>query len=188
MTNKIISGLTGLLLAGSLWLSQNANFNQGRIESKKSIPSVVVVEGKNRTNNVPIYSFDIVPPSHCSLYVRLAAREIFGINMTPADAWNRRYFDEIVTSTKDEPINQLVSEGKVSPGMLLGIYNPKSLYKTKSDKTGDKIRYTHLALFLGTNRYGEGFIAHQFGRKTEVCSLDELRDRKLIVKEVLRAK
>lgn len=187
LLNKIlISSLgAGLICAVSTTKSPNPKkMTEPIIVS--TIPVQVVENGKTKTLNIPVYDEYSVPKNYCSRYIRFAAKDIFGLEYPKKDAWNQRYHNHIVAELKEESqLEKLVCEGKIKPGEIIGVYNPKSLYNLRKDEADKKVEYTHVALYLGTNCFGEPLLAHHYGKKTEVISVSELRKRGLMPKEAL---
>lgn len=153
-------------------------------------PVSTKVNGKSL--KVPAYSLKKVPPLHCARYVREAAKDIFNESIPAADAWNLRYSPEVqnVVSTNSSALNleSLAHQNNIRQGDMVGIYNPKSRYLNEKDKTGERVKYTHIGLYLGTNDFGEPMIAHQFGRKTLVDSYSDMTNRGLMPREIMRVK
>ena len=107
-------------------------------------------------DRVPHYSLREVPPFHCARYARYIARDLFGKNYAPADAWNLRYHNGLTLDVTDD-IESLVHSGQLKPGMIVGIYNPRSCNNQRKDEIRQPIRYSHVAVFLGASLF-----AHQF--------------------------
>lgn len=138
--------------------------------------------------SVPVYDEKSVPANNCSKYARLAAGDVFGLSLPPAHAWDRRYHDLIVADAEEGSLESLAQQGVLNPGMVVGIYNPRSLFNVKKDMKGKRVKYTHVGLYLGTNYSGDILIAHKYGSRTEVTDLGTLERKGLKVREVLSAK
>jgi len=155
----------------------------------ETIPVEISIEGKQKVLNVPVYDENSVPENHCSKYARLAAKSLFDLTYSPADAWNRKYCDKVVAKLSEKnSLEELVKEGTLKQGMIVGIYNPKSLYNFSRDQSGNPIEYTHVALYLGTNLTKELVLVHKYGKKTEVLSAREIKERGLVPKYVFSPK
>jgi len=136
----------------------------------------------------PIYSEKQVPPLHCSRYVRLAANDLFGIKYPEDNAWNIRNYQgvsEIVVN--GTPLEELVANGKLKPGMIIGVaINHPSRYDASAERSG--AGYTHAILYLGMDKNEELCFADQWGTRTRPkISLDDLK-RSGTPKEILYIK
>ncbi|MEK6847330.1 MAG: hypothetical protein AABY16_04130 [Nanoarchaeota archaeon] len=138
----------------------------------------------------PVYTAAEVPPTYCARYVRLAARDLFGLNYPTSDAWRIRDAPNVDEIRLDDGIrlDNLVSEGKLKRGMIVGAYNPTSKYNGREDVK--KAGYTHNLLYLGKSEDGKLYFADHFGKTTRPrISLEELRAKnKLVPIEVLYLK
>lgn len=165
--------------------------------ARKLHDEIVSYAGKTDTLWVPEYSLRDVAPTNCAKYVRTATKDIFDIDYNYDEdvlprkrgAWNYRYYNKIVNSSdegfdKDEIITQ-INNKDLQPGMIAGIYNPTSHYNNWKDKNGERVKYTHLAVFLGLDESGNPIFANQLGKKTKVVSLDYFLEKGWKVKEIL---
>jgi len=133
----------------------------------------------------PVYSDEQVPANICSRYVRLAAKDLFGIEYPSADAWDIRDDSRVKEIRLDgtNSLEWLIDSGNLKPGMLVGVYNPTSRYNQRASQDG--AGYTHVMLYLG-NDGGEPFFADKFGKKTRPkISLKDLNDSGLKPREIL---
>ncbi len=169
MTNKIIKtikyGLASLVLAGSIY-AQNPR--------------------ENKIPEAPIYTVSEVPSNYCSRYAKLAAKELYGIDYPSADAWKLRDAENIDEIKLNDKINleTLVKDGKLKPGMLVGMYYPKSKYNERDEVK--KAGYTHVLVYIGKDKEGKLWFADKFGKNIRKKNLSELKkDNGLIPKEVL---
>jgi len=155
----------------------------------ETIPVEISIDGKQKVLNVPVYDENSVPKNQCSKYARLAAKSLFDLTYSPADAWNRKYCDKVVAKLSEKnSLEELVKDGTLKQGMIVGIYNPKSLYNFGRDQSNNPIEYTHVALYLGTNLKEELVFAHKYEKKTEVVSAKEIKKRGLVPKYVFSPK
>ena len=163
--------IAGATLAGLVIGNRNSQENSQEIN----------LSVKNSAEDVPfgpVYSTNSVPANMCSRYVRVAAKDLFGIQYPHANAWDIRdhaTVSEIPIKSKEELI-KLAKEGFMKRGMALGLYNPKSKYNdvARDDGAG----YTHVALYLGMDKEGKMYFADKFGKETrERTSLDELLEK-----------
>lgn len=169
---------------------------------KKTIQEIVTYAGEKDTLYVPIYQTDGergVPtsPPNCARYSRFASEDIFGLkynydeDVKPVKrgAWNYRHYNEGIVSMEKgfslDSLEKLVDSRIIQPGMLVGIYNPKSKYRNGKDVKGDKRAYTHIGVFLGEDSEGKMKIAHQWGKKTQVNTIDWFYEKGLVPKEIL---
>ena len=135
----------------------------------------IPVETDSMALHVPKYNqWFGVKPTRCSAYARRAAKDIFNLTYSKANAWDRVYTDECVSEVRElHSLDELADEGVLNPGMIVGFYNPSSKFKEETDSRGNGVEFTHVALYLG-QKNGEPLFAHQFGKKTRVDSLDGL--------------
>ncbi len=198
MKNNYVKNIvlaTALLLAGS---SYQNNFSKDhnpdkllanrleRIIEKDKIFERKILEQSSDEISAPQYR---TPPDYCSRYAKIAAENLFGKEYVREKAWNLRYKNKIASPFKeDQNLKELVTNNILRPGMLIGIYNPKSDYNNKIDLEGNKAKYTHIATFLGINDSGELEFAHQFGKKSDKITEQELRKKKLVPKEIITTK
>ena len=201
MKNNYVKNIvlaTVLLLAGS---SYQNNFSKDHNPDKLLANRLERIIEKDQTFNkrieqyssdeiqAPKYKYSEVPPTHCSRYGVISAEDLFGKEYVREKAWNLRYKNKIASPFKeDQNLKELVTNNILRPGMLIGIYNPKSDYNNKIDLEGNKAKYTHIATFLGINDSGELEFAHQFGKKSDKITEQELRKKKLVPKEIITTK
>jgi hypothetical protein len=150
---------------------ENAIKEPARVEKVEKLADLVldkILEGR-------VYSSSQVPANMCSRYVRLVAKDLFGIAYPGVDAWELRNspgIDEIpVKSNKD--LEKLAEFEFLLPGMVLGLYNPQSKYNSRAEESG--AGYTHVALYLGRDKNGKLYFSDKFGKNTRTrVSLDEM--------------
>jgi len=124
----------------------------------------------------------------CSQFARMAARDVFGLRYSVCDAWDRRYFDRVaapIDGKNDRELRDLARSGVLKPGMILGILVPSSGYLDGTDSSGENIRYTHNALFLGVDGSDDLVFAEQFNTGVRMITGQEYYKRGLIPVEVL---
>lgn len=123
---------------------------------------------------VPIYSTLKVPPLYCARYARLAARDLFGKNFAPANAWNIKYSD-VVASRPGDPVFDGDYLAISDPGSIISMKWLNSRYNGEPDIEGEPIEETHVGLLLG-RRFdtGTSLIVHLLGKQTRVDSPNEL--------------
>ena len=125
----------------------------------------------------------------CSRYARMLADRLFGYEYSWTDAWCRESLDKVVwsaTEVSEENNNylgELESEGKLKPGMIVGVYYPFTstglLGKTGlCGSTKVTIKYTHNLLYLGKNDEGKLIFAELFysGAPPSIRSLEEFNN------------
>ncbi len=138
----------------------------------------------------PIYSENKdrgVPSNYCARYVRVAAKDLFGIDYPYANVWDIREKSSVKTiPLNNKTLEQLVDEGKLVPGDAVGMYYPRSEHN--DDKGAKKAGYTHMALYLGKEGHTL-FFADKFGSKTRPrISLEAMEKTGLKPVEVITAK
>lgn len=151
------------------------------------------------SNDFAIPEYDSIPALakfklnslNCARYVQKAAQKYYGeIDSFPQrDAWNMRYASEIVVqlTSKDKyrEIKDLREEGILRPGMILGLYNPKSKYRNTLDESGKKAKYTHVVLYVGKDKNGNLLFDHQWNKKTLRVNTGWLKEKGLRPVEIL---
>ncbi len=134
-----------------------------------------------------------IPDNWCSHYAKRVAKDLFGkIYPEKTDAWNLRYACKVVARSEkgisEEKLSKLAETGVLKPGMLLGVYNPRSRYNERKDKTGKQLEYSHVVVYLG-NENGTNYIAQQLG-KNQITKepLKNVSGRGQTVEEILDVK
>ena len=199
----IVFGTAGLLgflsSAYCINISNGVKVNPPNAESPKQVKEVNFydpwtnkpfdVDKDVRNNSFReglVYSDSEVPVNMCSRYARLAARDMFGINYPSADAWDIRddsKVSKIPLNNSQKEIISLVVRDILKPGMLIGVYNPKSAYNARAKEDG--AGYTHVMLYIGQGN-GEFYFADKFGKKTRTkVSLTDVVESGLEPREVL---
>jgi hypothetical protein len=147
---KKASGLATLALGG---LTALAATGAGLSRSVNPLfDSKISVSADGRDLEVPVYSLRRVGPGRCSAYVRMAAEELFGIEYSYSDGWDRKYKDSVVTSVANvknpnQKLEELERTGVLRPGMLVGAFYPGSPHLEKIDSEGNYTRYSYPTLF-----------------------------------------
>lgn len=180
--NLILAGLVGCVVLGSYVAARKTD-----LLDAPPIPIFLEVNGEKRNMEIPKYNFLKMPPGNCARYARNVARDVFGLRYDSANAWDLRYKNKIVTSANNEQLGDLVERGDLKPGMLVGVYNPKSAHITDLDATGNRVAYTHMVVYLGKSD-GKLRFAHQFKTKVEIFGQDDLSKRGLEAREVIAPK
>ena len=149
------------------------------------IPVEVIENGQRVKINVPVYNDSLVPKDKCSKYVRIALKDIMGIEISAnTEAWNQRYNAKRIINLKEAKMSL---EKLAEKGDIIGIENPQSPYRNYLDWTGNTVRYTHSGLYLGVDPEGKGLIAHKYHEETLVETLQDLEKiRGLRIVEVLK--
>jgi len=198
-----------MLMTGGLVMASNS---VGTKENYVSIPPVVATVNnslaKSRLEKTVGFlededlgapEFDSIPSLakfklrslNCSRYVNMAAQKHYGeVDSFPQrDAWNMRYASKIVaklkTKNKYDEMEGLREEGILRPGMVLGVYNPFSIYRNTLDETGHKAKYTHVLLYVGKDKEGKLLFDHQWNNKTMRVDFDWMKENYLNPVEVL---
>ena len=175
---------SNLLLKDKFNNYNNLSIKSADKKTLNTLDEIVKSDSSFYSENIIIPKYQI-KNENCSKYAVLSAKKLFNKNYNPENSWNLRYSNKIISWIKDkEELISLAEDTILKPGMIVGFDNPNSRYKNKTDFRGKKAEYTHVALYLGKNGKNLQF-AHQFGEKIEKINLDELIDKKLILKEVL---
>jgi len=112
----------------------------------------------------------------CARYVRKAAETIYRKKYSWGDAWNMMYRNKVVSEIKDSiDIFKLMNTKKMLPGMVMGFKNPHSGNKWKKDDSRKRVKYTHVALYVGVNENFEPEFIHQEGRAIKKSTLRDLQ-------------
>ncbi len=192
------AGLNALTLAGSLH-NQNA-YSSANLEKNHSVnfsnleEAVLTKEEKEKKFNEKVIEYNSskiklpyyhnIPPGFCSQYAKTVAKNLFNKEYVweknkpnSGAAWNLRYSNEVVEKLDSlGEIKELIINDVLKPGMLVGIYNPKSRHNNKKDLKGNKVDYTHVMLYVGIDKKGEPEFFHQIGSKIERINLSKIRD------------
>jgi hypothetical protein len=165
--------------------------------AKRSHKRILSYAGETDTLWIPEYSLKDVSPTNCARYSRFVAEDVFGLKYKYDDdvkskyrgAWNYRYYNKVVASSEEgfnkQDLIELVKENELQPGMLMGIYNPKSNYNNWNDKTKNKVKYTHMAVFLGMDNSGSLIFANQLGKNTQIIDQNYFLNRNWKFKEII---
>lgn len=147
--------------------------------------------GASNFDSIPALAKFKLESLNCSKYVQLAAQEHYGeVDSFPQrDAWNMRYASKIVaklkTKNKYDEMEVLREEGVLKPGMVLGVYNPFSIYRNTLDESGHKAKYTHVMLYVGKDEEGNLLFDHQWNKKTMRVGFDWMKENYLNPIEIL---
>ena len=169
--------LVGTLLGSSFYAAKYTNLLDGKVSSGVYTESGEII--------VKRYNPLKLPPLRCSQFVRMAAKDLFGKNYSSSDAWERRYNDNLIDSVGQKELKNLEEEGVLLPGRIVGFYNPRSRYNSTNDSRGFPVEYTHNALYLGKNIFGNLVFAEQRGEKIRITSLEEFIKEGLTPVEIL---
>ena len=132
-----------------------------------------------RENPLQIKRIFNIKPYHCAQYTRLMVENLFDIKYPIADAWELLY----VCNVSKFDIN------KIKPGDIILCENPKSKFKGEKDSKNNIIVYTHTSLYLGIEKETNLiYFVHQYSSEQEIVSYEELRERGLTPKFIIRPK
>lgn len=147
------------------------------------IDEIIQLDSGQRT--LPFYSSFELKNLMCAKYARLAAKEIFNLDYIRDHAWNFNKNNKVTHSIDNfTSLENLIDSAGVSPGDIIGTYNPHSSYNDKLDDQGKKIEYTHLLLYFG-NMNQEPLFAHFYGSETLLETIPQLKKRGLSPREVI---
>jgi hypothetical protein len=150
---------------------------------EKHIYNVILTEinlkGELLKLEVPVFSFDYVPPYYCAMYVRVAAEHLFGKRFSQVPAWDRIYNDKLVERVEDMTLNEMAAQGILQPGMIVGVTNPSSPNINRKDQRGEIVMYTHNSIYLGQSPENRSLFAEQFGDLTQVFDEGNFCERNL---------
>jgi len=132
----------------------------------------------------------------CARYSRIGAEEFFGLKYHWCSVWCREFVEDVIwkaskrLKSNNDYLEKLEEEGKLKPGMIVGVYYPNSKYNGKKWDCWDKeviIKYTHNLLYLGKNYNGELVFAEYIYREPRIRTLDKFEDDGLIAMAVFGA-
>ena len=158
--------------------------------SKKCLANPPLIEERYKLEKkdlpeAPTYDY---PKEYCAAYATRVARDKFGKKFIYSNAWDMRYNNKRIMEIKNNSqINKAIKKGVLLPGMIVGIYYPQSKYLRKKDKTGNPVKYTHLAVYVGIDKNGKPTFYHQFKEKIQKITLEGIESIGTI-KEILDEK
>ncbi len=124
-----------------------------------------------------------LPSANCALYARLATEQLFNKHYTHSHAWDRRYNDVLVAKVDNKSLKDFEASGILKPGMIIGMYNPKSTYNNWLDSKNKKVTYTHNVVYLGKDK-GNLVFGHQFGT-VRTQTLEQILHDGLVPREII---
>lgn len=172
----IALGLTGILASvGGVMAKKTKIFDGTR--------RVQLVDG---SVDVPTFNPIKLGAGNCSGYARRVAEEMFGKKYSFANAWDRRYKDRVVCEVEDnDDLRGLADGGVLKPGMLVGVFYPRSHYNDVKDMKGHPVKYTHMVVYIGEDPNGEPLFVEQFGVGTRERTLSQFDDHDLEAREII---
>jgi len=109
----------------------------------------------------------------CSDYARQLATK-FGKTFSQRDAWDRVYFDEIEARIyNNQDLKDYEQQGKLKPGMLIGVKYPGSSFREGKDFNGNPRQFTHTMCYIGKDEKGELVFAESIGGNEKFRRLSE---------------
>ncbi len=125
------------------------------------VPSREVIRG-------PVYSDEQVPTSYCARYVRLAAKDLFGLDYPRDNAWKIRSHQgiETIPISSSQELEEMVRQGIALPGMLVGFNYAFTSASNRNAALKEEVDYTHMAILIDTQSPGGPFLADKFKSKT----------------------
>lgn len=165
-------GIAAIALTGGAYMITNRISGatiQDYIGGKNRVQ--IYENGKGKEMIIPVYPIWETKPNHCSLYARLVT-ENMGNKINRGNAWD--------LPTNNE--NYEYSPEKLSPGDIVGLYNPESKFNTEGRE------YSHVATYLGKNKEGEKIYAEQRGMDSRITTAKEFEKQGWIPKRIIKAK
>lgn len=150
-------GVAAILGAAAYGINRNISQAHTPIEQRVSDTGEVPIG--------PSFDDETVPPLHCSRYVRLAAKRLFGIQYINGDAHQLRD-DSNVDSMKIKSLDDLYRmqrKGLLQPGDIIGFHNSRSPYANRQGYRD--AGYSHVALYTGA-KDNTLFVADKFNTQT----------------------
>tara|TARA_Y100000310_G_scaffold343003_1_gene448689 strand:- start:1216 stop:1806 length:591 start_codon:yes stop_codon:yes gene_type:complete len=176
-TGKILFVAGALLAAQSIEKEETTEIPlEIPMEEIREKPNILgkIEERPAQIPDAPQYDYR---KARCAAYAVRTAKEIFGRTFTEANAWNMRYQNPVLSEVKDKAhLNDLIENGIVQPGRILGVSYPESDYLDEKDAKGNPAKYTHMVVYAGKSREGEPMFYHQFFSDEEKISLSDLEE------------
>lgn len=123
---------------------------------------------------------------HCAEYAVRAAKDLYRKEFVSSNAFNLRYCNKVISEIENpNQIYQLIDNGILKPGMIVGTTNPNSPYRNAADQSGQKAEYTHVVVYVGKNKDQEPEFIHQRESTIENVTLTQLLNMRLTPVEVL---
>lgn len=148
------------------------------------------IQNKQRIDEIPETIKYNTTGENCSEYVRFTGKKLYNKLYSYTDAWNRQYAEDEKFQFKQgrekKQLDSLRDLNEIQPGMILGAYNPNSPRNyTIRDWKNKKPKYTHVLLYAGRDSSRTHYFFHEWGRKQEKITLNELEDLNLKPIEML---
>lgn len=124
----------------------------------------------------------------CSQYVRKAGKELFNLNYSWTDAWNRRNAEKVFYEFnspdfnydgKKKELDSLFEKGKLERGMIFGIYNSN---RPEFKQVG---KYTHVANWIGRDSLGQDIFIENRDEIQDSISLKRYYELGFDLREIL---
>lgn len=149
--------------------------------------TVQTTQGEIKT---PLFNEIKLKPLMCSSYARQASEEMFGKKFSKgSDAWDRRYIDKLVDKVSNQTVYEKIDQGVLKPGMIVGVFNPKSTHLNDIDMMGFKVgdvSYTHNMVYIGQRKSdGEAMFCDEFGSTKRVIGMKDIEKKGLSLKEII---
>jgi hypothetical protein len=158
---------------------------------QRVIPVATTYQGHSQALKIPVYTeISASKTPQCAKYARHVAKDVFGKTYQPDDAWDLQYKNKVVAQvSRRTTLEKLADRGILRPGMMVGIYNPRSDFNSGRDEKGKPREYTHVIVYLGDDpKTSEPLFADQFGQDTRVKTEKQLKRTGLVPREILNSK
>ncbi len=190
------SNSVGTMNLGESSLKSNYEMNSPVFDSirKSNLEKTLDISGEFNIpehDSIPALAKFKLNSLSCAKYVQKAAQKYYGeVDSFPQrDSWNMRYASTIVAKFKEkdkyQELNTLREEGILRPGMILGVYNPRSAYNDTLDEKGNKAKYTHVLIYVGKDKKGNLIFDNQWDEKTLRVDTKWLKKKGLKPVEIL---
>jgi hypothetical protein len=181
--NKLKTGLCAGIIAAGL---AGIGYTAGKLDTNNrlfGIDQEIQLDDGPRT--LPVYSLWELGDLMCAAYGRKSAEFSFEKKYNKGHAWTLNENNKVSHKINDfDSLEKLIETNKVTPGDLIGTYNPHSNYNDRLDETGKEIEYTHILVYFG-NVNKKPVFSHFYGSQTLLESTDQLKKRGLSPREVI---
>ena len=137
---------------------------------------------------LPCYNSETLPKGFCARFVRLAAKDLFGLDYPVVNAWDLQHDAVLIANLNgNRNLHEMSTFDLLEKGIVVGAYYPQSKANGRSDKQNIKVSYTHVLLFVGNDSLGNPVFIEQFKEKIQIRRLDDFDNDRLVAKVLIKA-